>query len=54
MTTGDEFVVKRPLQKLINSDKVDHEIWRSEAEIMQSVSHVRIASGVPNYFCYTY
>lgn len=32
---GDEYVVKRPLQKLINSGKVNKESWRNEAEIMR-------------------
>ena len=51
VTTGDEYVVKRPLQKLINSGKVDEGSWRSEARIMRGLSHVSTAPSVPAFSC---
>ncbi|MCJ1423372.1 hypothetical protein MMC29_001255 [Sticta canariensis] len=39
LTTREEYVVKRPLRKLIKSGKVDLKSWRIEAEIMRTISH---------------
>ena len=47
LRTRQEYVVKRPLQKLINSGNVDEKSWREEAEIMQSISHV--STGIPAF-----
>ena len=49
VTTGDEYVVKRPLQKLINSGQVDEISWRNEAEIMRGISHVSTTSRILIY-----
>lgn len=49
MTTREEYVVKKPLKKLINNGKVDEESWREEAEIMRSISHVRTGISAFSY-----
>ena len=40
VATREEYVVKTPLQKLIDSGGVDQESWMKEASIMRSISHV--------------
>lgn len=42
VTTREEYVIKRPLPKLIKSGNFDEKSWREEAEIMRNISHVRI------------
>lgn len=44
-TSGDEYVVKRPLQKLIDGGQVDEESWRNEAKVMRGLSHVSTVPG---------
>lgn len=39
----EEFVVKQPLPKLIKDRNFSETTWRKEADIMRSISHVRIA-----------
>jgi hypothetical protein len=48
VTTGDEYVVKRPLPKLIENKGVNIKSWQDEAAIMKSVSHVSSATDVLN------
>lgn len=45
LVTGEEYVVKRPLPNLIRSGMFVEKLWIREADIMQSISHVR--TGVP-------
>jgi serine/threonine protein kinase len=43
LVTGEEYVVKRPLSNLIKSRMFVERHWKREADIMQSISHVRIS-----------
>lgn len=47
VTTREEYVVKSPLQKLIDSGEVNKESWMEEANIMRSISHV--STGNPEF-----
>ena len=49
LTTREEYVVKRPLAKLITSRTFGEEMWIKEAEIMRSISHV--GTNVPEPSC---
>ncbi|KAI8955287.1 kinase-like domain-containing protein [Xylaria longipes] len=42
VTTGDEYVAKTPLSVLIKTKKVKIEHWRTEADIMKSITHDHI------------
>ena len=50
LTTREEYVVKRPLRKLIKSGKVDLKSWSIEAGILQTISHV--STGVPRFLIF--
>ncbi len=49
LTTREEYVVKQPLPKLINSRTFSEKTWRKEVEIMESISHV--STGIPEFSC---
>lgn len=48
LTTREEYVVKRPLAKFIKSRTFGEEMWKKEAEIMRSISHVRTSVSEPS------
>ncbi len=48
ISTREEYVVKRPLAKLIRSHKFSKRMWEKEAEIMSSVSHVSTGVSEPS------
>ncbi|KAL8678787.1 MAG: hypothetical protein Q9186_004897 [Xanthomendoza sp. 1 TL-2023] len=44
MATREEYVAKRPLDKLIKSRNFSEKTWRKEAQIMHSISHEHIVA----------
>ena len=42
LTTREEYVAKRPLDKLIRNRNFREKTWRTEADIIQSISHINL------------